>query len=96
MRLWAAGVVVAAGLLIAVLGVTVDPHAVFADRVGPSPVNGSSQLVTLLTPLADNRQQLLVIDPELHMMGVYHLDAGGQIVLKKHAQISSEYADGRV
>jgi len=82
MRIAAAGILVAAGLVIASLAQTVNPHAVFADRVGSSSVSGSSQLITLVTPLGDNRQQLVVIDPELHVMSVYHLDAAGEIVLK--------------
>ncbi len=82
MRIAAAGILVSAGLLIASLAVTVRPDAVFAVRVGPSPVSGSSQLVTLVTALGENRQQLLVIDPELHVMSVYHLDASGEVTLK--------------
>jgi hypothetical protein len=82
MRLAAAGILVFAGLVIAVLALTVQSGAVFAERPLPSPVSGSSHLVTLVTPLGENRQQLLVIDPELHVMSVYHLDGGGEITLK--------------
>ena len=82
MKLMAAGVLAAAVLVVAIFLVAVRPEPVFADRVGASPVGGSSQLVTLVSPLADNRQQLLVIDPELHVMSVYHLDATGEILLK--------------
>jgi hypothetical protein len=38
--------------------------------------------VTLTTALGENRQQLLVIDPELHVMGVYHVDSNGEVTLK--------------
>ncbi len=83
MRIAAAGILVSAGLVIAALAATVWPDAVLAaGRVGPSPVSGSSQLVTQLSVLGDNRQQLLVIDPELHVMGVYHVDANGEVTLK--------------
>ena len=83
MRIAAAGILVFAGLVIAALAVTVSPDAVCAaGRVGPSPVGGSSQLVTLLSALGDNRQQLLVIDPEMHVMSVYHLDPNGEVTLK--------------
>ncbi len=82
MRIAAAGILVSAGLVIAALAATVRPEAVFAGRVGPSPVSGSSQLVTMVSALGENRQQLLVIDPELHVMSVYHLDANGEVTLK--------------
>jgi hypothetical protein len=83
MRIAAAGILVFAGLVIAVLVGTVRPDAAFAaPRSGSSPVSGSSQLVTLVTALGENRQQLLVIDPELHVMSVYHVDSGGEVTLK--------------
>jgi hypothetical protein len=82
LRIAAAGVLVFAGLIVAVLSVTVQPDAVFAGRMAASPVSSSGQLVTQVTSLGDNRQQTVVIDPELHVMAVYHIDAAGEIVLK--------------
>ncbi len=83
MRIAVAGILVSAGLVIAILVGTVHPDAAQgAPRGGASPVSGSGQLVTLVTALGENRQQLLVIDPEMHVMSVYHVDANGEVTLK--------------
>ena len=92
----AAGILVAAGLAMAALAVAAPPGALLADRVGASPVMGSSQLVTLVTPLGDNRQQLLLVDPELHVMSIYHLEASGEITLRSVPQLSLGPTDGAV
>ena len=82
MRIAAAGMLVFAGLIVAIFAVTVQPNPVFAGRTTPSPVSTSGQLITEVTPLADNHQQLMVIDPELQAMAIYHIDAAGEVVLK--------------
>ena len=82
MRIAAAGMLVFAGLIVAIFTLTAQPKAVFAGRVGPSPVSTSGQMVTQMTPLGDNRQQLVVIEPELQVMAVYQIDAMGEVVLK--------------
>jgi hypothetical protein len=82
MRIAVAGILVSAGLVIATLLGTVRPEAAFGARSGASPVSGSGQLVTLMSAVGENRQQLLVVDPELHVMSVYHVDANGEITLK--------------
>jgi hypothetical protein len=53
----------------------------FADReVG---VQRGSELITIASPAAENRQQLTVIDPQARVMSVYHIDAtSGAITLK--------------
>ena len=82
MRRAAAGALLAVGLVLATLVLGAYSGAVFADRPNQSPVTGSGQLVTYITPLGDNRQQLVVIDPELHVMSIYHLGTAGEITLK--------------
>ena len=59
-----------------------SPTRFLQGVTAPSPVSTSGQLITQVTPLGDNRQQLVVIDPELHAMAVYHIDAAGEVVLK--------------
>ncbi|HEX4144094.1 MAG TPA: hypothetical protein VHY91_11215 [Pirellulales bacterium] len=81
-KIAAAGMLVFAGLVVAALTATVQPDAVFAGRMASSPVGASGQLVTQVTPLGENRQQYVVIEPDLHVMAVYHIDAAGEIVLK--------------
>jgi hypothetical protein len=50
----------------------------------PSPgVQRGAELVTIASPVADNRQQLTVIDPLARVMSVYHIDVtSGAITLK--------------
>jgi hypothetical protein len=98
MRIAAAGMLVFAGLIVAMIAVTVQPDAAFAGRATPSPVSTSGQLITQVTPLADNRQQYVLIDPELHAMAVYHIDAQGEVVLKSvrnfHWDLQMEHFNG--
>ena len=98
MRIAAAGMLVFAGLIVAIFTVMVQPDAAFAGRATPSPVSTSGQLITQMTPLADNRQQLVVIDPELHAMAVYHIDAAGEVLLKSvrnfHWDLQMEHFNG--
>ncbi|HTU23998.1 MAG TPA: hypothetical protein VMF30_01295 [Pirellulales bacterium] len=82
MRIAAAGLLVFAGGIVAALLLTVQPSAVFAGRVAPSPVSTSGQLITQMTALGDNRQQLVAIDPEMQVMAVYQIDAAGEVMLK--------------
>jgi hypothetical protein len=82
MRVAVVGAVVLAGLVVAMLGTTLMPREGFAQRLGPTPTS-TSGLITHTTPLGDNRQQLTVIDPEMRVMSVYHIETStGQIVLK--------------
>jgi hypothetical protein len=82
MRLAAASILVSVSFVVATLVLSVHPEPVHAQRPGTPAASGSTQLVTLVTPLGENRQQLLVIDPELHVMSVYHLDGSGEVTLK--------------
>ncbi len=82
MRSTVVSAAVAAFLVIAVLGMSAGPEVVMAQRVAPS--HGStSGLITLTTPVGEKLEQLTVIDPELHVMSVYHIElASGEISLK--------------
>ncbi len=83
-RIVAAGMFGFAGLVVAFFAMTARPEAVFAGRPS-SPVSTSGQLVTLTSPLGENRQQLVVIEPELQSMCVYHIDSSGVVTLKSGA-----------
>ena len=85
-RIVAAGMFGFAGLVVALLAMTARPEAVFAGRPS-SPVSSSGELVTLASPLGENGQQLVVIEPELQSMCVYHIDSSGVITLKSAAQL---------
>lgn len=80
---WAVlGAIVAAGLVVATLGEATFPREGYAQRISPNPTDARG-LITLTAPVGDHRQQLTVIDPELRVMSVYHIElATGQIVLK--------------
>src|ERR1700730_2286792 len=82
MRTAVMGGVVMAGLAIAVLLATTLSDAVFAQRLAPHIVGSSGGLVTQTTAVGDNRQQVTIIDPELRVMSVYHVESNGEIVLK--------------
>ena len=73
----------AAGLVGTFLGMALAPGAALADRSAASPGGQSGGLITLTAPLADHAQQLTVIDPQMKVMSVYHIELStGQIVLK--------------
>ena len=78
---------VAAGLVTAIAEWFPRSNPAQAQGSGPSPTNG--ELITLLTPMpGEKHQQLLVIDPRLRVMSVYHIDsATGVIALRSIRQI---------
>ena len=82
MRTAVVGGVVMAGLAMAALLATTLSDAVFAQRIAPHIVSSSGGLVTQTTAVGDNRQQVTIIDPELRVMSVYHVESNGEIVLK--------------
>ncbi len=52
------------------------------------PAHGG-ELISLATPVGDNRQQLTVIDPKMRVVSVYHIElATGEITLKSVRNIS--------
>jgi hypothetical protein len=82
MRTAVVGGVVIAGLAIAALVATTLSEAVFAQRIAPHVGGSPGSLVTQTTAVGENRQQVTIIDPELHVMSVYHVEPNGEIVLK--------------
>ncbi len=82
MRLAAAGILIFAALIVAFLTVTVRPEPAFAGRAVPSPVGTSGQFVAQMSSLGDKGQQLVLIEPEMHALAVYQIDAAGEVVLK--------------
>ena len=58
----------------------VSPRAVEAV---PASSSASSELITLVSPTGDGNQQLIVIDPRVRTMSVYHVQsATGEVALK--------------
>jgi hypothetical protein len=82
MRTAVVGGVVIAGLAIAALMAATLSDAVFAQRITPHGVGSLGGLVTQTAAMGENRQQVTIIDPELHVMSVYHVEPSGEIVLK--------------
>jgi hypothetical protein len=80
MRIAMIGVLLIVSLVIAVL---VVPNVGLAQRTAPSFTPGSGTLVALAAPAGEHSQQVTIIDPEKHVLGVYHIDlTSGEIVLK--------------
>ena len=72
----------AAGLLVA-LGAAAGPHAPSADRPGEVRRAGDGGLIALNTIVGENQQQLTLVDPQMRVISVYHIElATGEIVLK--------------
>jgi hypothetical protein len=84
MRKAALGVLVGAGLVIAVAGVMPDGGEVFAERPAPSwSRDPGTGLIAVSSTLDEKHQQIAVIDPRLQVMSVYHVElASGEITLR--------------
>jgi hypothetical protein len=82
MRIAVIGGFMLAGLL-AVVGAAVSwPNVGFAQRIASGSA-GSGGLIAIPSAVGEGRQQLTVIDPELRVMSVYHIEsASGEITLK--------------
>ncbi len=49
----------------------------------PTGSTSSGDLIAFTVPVGEHRQQLMLVDPRQHVVGVYHVDAAsGQITLK--------------
>jgi hypothetical protein len=46
----------------------------FAPTGAGSPAEASGELITFTSAVAENRQQLTIIDPKSRVMAVYHID----------------------
>jgi hypothetical protein len=83
MRLTVAIGIVVVGLGIGTWSTLAGPPQAGPMRTSGQPATASTGLIALATSVGDHRQQLTVVDPELRVMGVYHIDgATGEIVLK--------------
>ena len=83
MRLVVATGIVAAVLAIATWSSLAGPPQAAPPRTSGLQAAASSGLIALSSSLGDHRQQLTVVDPELKVLGVYHVDGmTGEIVLK--------------
>lgn len=84
MKVAVLGALVGAGLVLAAGGALDDRDEVFAQRLATShqavPGNG---LIALSGPVGEKGQLLMVIDPSLRVIGVYHIDlVSGRIALR--------------
>jgi hypothetical protein len=83
MKLAAATGIVVTALAIATWSTLAGSPQNGGPRTSGQHAAASSGLIALATPVGDHRQQLMVVDPELRVMSVYHVDgATGEIVLK--------------
>ena len=79
----ATGVMVAGLTLVAWNTLAVPPQGGAPRSSGFHGATSSGGLIALTGAAGDHRQQLMVVDPELRTIGVYHVDAtSGEIVLK--------------
>lgn len=78
------GLLIGAGLMVAVLGGFGQHGDVFAQRPQNAlPPGMGGDLLVVPIPSADKGQLLAVVDPKQHVMSVYRIDPGtGKIALK--------------
>jgi hypothetical protein len=77
---------VCAGLLTAVLTAVAPPSPATAQQTAL--LSSGAELVTLLLPPGDKQQGIVVIDPRLRVLSVYHIDrASGEVALRSVRQI---------
>lgn len=83
MRIAVVGVSVVSSLMFAAMVAALPPNVGFAQRATPSSTPSGGGLIALATQAGEQRQQVTVIDPEKHVLSVYHIDlASGEVVLK--------------
>ena len=74
------GALIGAGMMLAVVGGLAGSSRVEAN---PAVNGGSTEMITVSTPLGDQRQQLTVIDTRQRVMCVYQIDnVSGEIALR--------------
>ncbi len=83
MRMAAFGAGVLASLITATVVAALGPSIGFAQRAsGPAAIS-SAGLIALATDAGEGRQQVTVIDPQTHVLGVYHIQlSNGEVTLK--------------
>jgi hypothetical protein len=83
MRIAVVGASIIASLVVAVFLASLVPTVGFAQRSESSPAKSSGGLVAMAAMAGEHRQQVTLIDPEMRVLGVYHIDlTTGEIVLK--------------
>lgn len=83
MRTAALGAGVLASLVVAALLGALVPGSGFAQRAAPTAGVPAGGLIALATPIGDQRQQIAVVDPQTHVLSVYHIELStGAVTLK--------------
>ncbi len=83
MRTAVVGAGVLASLAAAAFVASLVPSVGFAQRAAHGPVGSTGGLIALEAPVGDKRQQVTVIDPQTHVLSVYHIDlVTGAVTLK--------------
>jgi hypothetical protein len=84
------GVLVGAGLVMALVGFWDQRNEVFAQRAAPLPAaTAGGDLIALPVPLGDKAQVLTIVDPRQRTVGVYHIDLStGKITLRSVRNIN--------
>jgi hypothetical protein len=82
MRGAALGVLVGAAVVWTACGVG-GGNSAWAQREASPTLVGERELIAMTASAGENRQQIILIDPQTRVMGVYHVDAGsGTIEMK--------------
>ncbi len=80
------GALVGAGLLTAVLTAVPPQSPALAQPAAPLASGG--ELMTLVLPPGDKHHGIVVIDPRVRVLSVYHIDrASGEVALRSVRQI---------
>jgi hypothetical protein len=88
MRTVVVGAGALASLVVAMLVAAAIPSVGFAQRTPSAPPLGGEGLIALTAEIADQRQQVTVIDPATRVMGVYHIElSSGEVTLKSVRRI---------
>jgi hypothetical protein len=83
MKATALGVLIGAGLCVFTLGSLPAGTPAHAQRESGWSQTASSELIALSHTLANNRQQVTLIDPQLRTISVYHIDEStGDVALR--------------
>jgi hypothetical protein len=83
MRIAVVGASVVASLVLAMTVSALAPSVGLAQRAEPAGSKPDGGLIALSVMVGEQRQQITVIDPQMHVMSVYHVDlTSGEVVLK--------------
>ena len=93
MRVTVGALVIALVMMFASAGVAVPRNDGATERVagGGNRMAATADMIVLSSDLGDGSQQLVLVDPRLKSMAVYHLSRGtGQILLKSVRNLGSD------